>query len=238
MVCRIALLLILNFAPSAAMQTAPSPRAATGFAHLQSLVETRQYLNLESGLASTRLEVADAALFRGILANRRNRLRNSIDLLEPLAAKLAAAPASWSAKELMTTLADDYSKTFEADGSDAMLSKLLQRYGASLTKREHRNFSNRLSEMHLLRAAPPQTLEKTSPSMLTAKINGMGLLEVPVEASGKSESWVMDTGANTCVITETTARRIALHLQEATATTADTTGLPVSFSPLSLPCLN
>src|SRR5258708_2248654 len=180
MVSQIALLLILNFAPSASMQTAPSPKAATGFARLQSLVETRQYLSLENGIASTRLEVAEAALFRGILANRRNRLRNSIDLLEPLAAKLAAAPASWREKELMTTLADDYSKTFEYARSEAMLSKLLQRYGASLTKREHRNFSNRLSEMHLLRAAPPQTLEKTSPSMLTAKINGMGLLEVPV----------------------------------------------------------
>jgi len=229
MVCRIALLLILNFAPSAAMQTAPSPRAATGFAHLQSLVETRQYLNLESGLASTRLEVADAALFRGILANRRNRLRDSIDLLTPLAAKLAAAPASWREKELLASLADDYSKTFEYARSEAMFSKLLQRYGASLTKREHRNFSNRLSEMHLLRGAPPQTVEKTSPSMIAAKINGMGLPEVPVEAGGKPESWVMDTGANTCVITETTARRIGLQLLEGTATTDDISGLPVSF---------
>jgi len=229
MVRQIALLLILNFAPSASMQTAPSPKAATGFARLQSLVETRQYLSLENGIASTRLEVAEAALFRGILANRRNRLRDSIDLLEPLAAKLAAAPASWREKELMTTLADDYSKTFEYARSEATFSKLLQRYGASLTKREHRNFSNRLSEMHLLRAAPPQTLEKTSPSMLTAKINGMGLLEVPVEASGKSESWVMDTGANTCVITETTARRIGLQLLEGAATTDDISGLPVSF---------
>lgn len=229
MFSQIVLLLVLQAAPSAAKQAASAPKPATGFAQVQSLVETRQYLSLESGIANTRLEVADAALFRGILANRRNRLRDSIDLLDPMAAKLAAAPASWREKELLATLADDYSKTFEYARAEATFSRLLQRYGASLTKREHRNFSNRLSEMHVLRAAPPQTLEKTSPSMLTAKINGIGLLEVPVEAGGKSESWVMDTGANTCVITETTARRIGLQPLEGTATTDDISGLPVSF---------
>lgn len=229
MVSHILLLLILNPVFSAATQTAAPPKATAGFAQLQALVETRQYLSLESGIANTRLEVSDAAFFRGILANRRNRLRDSIDLLEPLAAKLAVAPASWREKELLASLADDYSKIFEYARSEATFAKLLQRYGAALTKREHRNFSNRLSEMHLLRAAPPQTLEKTSPSMLTAKMNGIGLPEIPVEAGGKPESWVLDTGANTCVITETTARRIGLQLLEGTASTDDISGLPVSF---------
>jgi hypothetical protein len=57
----------------------------------------------------------------------------------------------------------------------------------------------------------------------------LGLIEIPVEANGKSESWVLDTGANTSVVTESTARRIGIRLLEGSASAGDFNGTPVTF---------
>lgn len=91
--------------------------------------------------------------------------------------------------------------------------------------------------MQLLRRAPRQTVELNAPSSLPAARDVLGLIEIPVEANGKTESWVVDAGANTSMITESTARRIGLQLLGGSASTGDVTGLPVRFRVGVLPQL-
>jgi predicted aspartyl protease len=205
------------------------PKKKDNLDRLYSVVRNREYNVLESSIFDSQLSADDAALFRGILANRKNRLRDSIQLLAPMAPVLATAPPSWREQELMTTLGDDYSKVFEYGKAEAMFAALLKRYGRSLSGHERRTINERMREMQLLRAAPPQTVEQGHSETLPSTFNPLGLLEVPVEINGKTESWLLDTGANTCVITETTARRIGLQLLDGTATTEDISGLPVTF---------
>lgn len=198
-------------------------------AQLEVYVKTKQYLKLERSLAGARLSAEDGAFFQGIQDNRKNRTGESIRLLAPIEGKLAAAPASWREKETLNTLGDDYNKVFEYAKAERVFSAMLERYGESLSARERRNIGERQEEMHLLRGAPVQTAEQNAPAILPATADALGLIEVPVEAGGKKESWVIDTGANTCVVTESTAQRIGLQLLEGTATTDDIGGLPVAY---------
>jgi Aspartyl protease len=206
----------------------PTSKTTDNFNRLQSAVKNREYVMLESSI-DWQLSADDAALFRGILANRKNRLQESIQLLAPMAPGLAAAPPAWREQELLKTLGDDYDKVFEYAKAETLFLALSKRYGRRLKSRELRRVGNRLNEMRLLQSAPLQSVKRNSPATVSSTRDQLGLLEIPVEANGKPESWVLDTGANTCVITETTASRIGLRLLEGTATTDDISGLPVIF---------
>lgn len=197
-------------------------------ARLRDLLQQKKYVELEQGIDG-RLTPADGVLFNGIIANRKNRVDESIKLLEPLATQLALRPPSWRERELLKALADDYSKAFEYAKSADTFSALLNRYGKQLSRREHLGNRNRRDEMQLLRTAPPQTVQLNTASMLQGIRTALGWIEVPVEANGKNELWVLDTGANTSVVTESTARRIGLDLLDGAAQTTDINGSKVSF---------
>jgi len=206
--------------------SSPGPDASAS--HLQVLLKRKDYVGLEQSI-HRRLSPDDRTLFSGILANRKNQIEDSTRLLEPLASRLAAKPSSWRERELLATLADDYSKTFHYAKSAQAFSALLQRYGKTLSEQERKNAAQRKDEMQLLRFVARQTVELNQPYVLPATRNPLGLIEIPVEAGGQMESWVLDTGANTSVITESTARRIGLQLLEGSAKTGDYTGIPVSY---------
>lgn len=193
------------------------------------LLNQKQYLDLEHKLPNAQLTESDAAFFRGVLANRKNRIQESIQLLEPLAKALALDVKSRQEMEILRTLADDYCKIFDYAKAEEDFSKVLLRYTDSLPERQRQNINDRLDEMRILRDAPPQTVELNGAFTVAASRNAIGLIEIPVDAGGRKESWVLDTGAGTSVVTETTARRIGIQLLEGTAHTGDVSGLPVSY---------
>jgi predicted aspartyl protease len=223
---KLALSVALALSAAGWCQTVPS--AGSAAKHLQTLLEQRRYVELEQTI-DRQLSPDDAVLFQGIVANRKNRVEESIRLLAPLAPRLASAPPSWQEKNLLITLADDYSKAFLYAKSADTYSALLRRYSKVLSRSEGRSATDRRDEMHLLRAAPPQTVELNAPSTLQSVRDQPGWIEIPVEANGKNETWMLDTGANTSVITESTARRIGLRLIEGSAQTGDSNGTPVNF---------
>lgn len=205
------------------------PPANSDADRLYLLLHQKQYLELESKLPNAHLTGPDAGFFHGVLANRKNRVQESIQFLEPLAKTLALELRSEQEMETLRTLADDYCKIFDYAKAEEAFSKVLLRYSDSLSARQRRSINDRLEEMRILRDAPPQTVELNGAFVVAASRNLMGLLEVPIDANGHNESWVLDTGANTSVVTETTARRIGIQLLEGTAHTGDISGLPVSY---------
>jgi hypothetical protein len=223
---KVALLLVLVVCMSSSAFTQAA--GGTPIQRLETWVQQKDYLNLERSLDQN-LPPADADFFRGIAANRKNRIAESIRLLQPLAAKLAAQPPTWREQELLRTLADDYSKNFDYGKSADTYAALLKRYENTLSEQQRRTASERGGAMQILRSSAKQTVQLNAPSILTATRNKLGLVEIPVEANHKREMWILDTGANTSVITESTARRIGLELLPGMAQTGGFTGAPVRF---------
>ena len=218
------LLLVVCAAPSVLAQ------AANGapIKRLETWVQQRDYLRLEQSPGQN-LPPEDADFFRGIMANRKNRITESIRLLQPLTTELAAQPPTWREQELLRTLADDYSKNFDYAKSADTYAALLKRYDKALPPEQRRTASERQVAMQILRTSPKQTVELNEPAMLASAHNKLGLTEIPVEIDGKREMWVLDTGANTSVITESTAQRIGLKVLPGTGQTGGYTGAPVRF---------
>ncbi|HKV91672.1 MAG TPA: retropepsin-like aspartic protease [Candidatus Angelobacter sp.] len=227
------LLLIGLCMPARGFAQAATPASAR---RLETLIQERKYLELERRLDEHHAP-QDAGFFRGIMANRKNRVAESIKLLEPLVSKFAAQPPSWREQELLRTLADDYAKSFEYAKSADTFAALLKRYDKTLPPEQRRAAGERQGAMQILRASPKQTVELNGPAMLASTRNKLGLIEIPVEIDGKREMWVLDTGANTSVVTESTARRIGLELLPGTAQTGGYTGAPVRFHVGVLPKL-
>src|SRR5271163_2319278 len=110
--------------------------AGTAANHLEGLLQQKRYLELERSIDEP-LSLEESAFFRGIMTNRKNQVEESIRLLEPLAPKLAAQGPSWREQEVLRTLADDYSKTFEYAKSADTFSIRLKRYGKTLSRQEY-----------------------------------------------------------------------------------------------------
>jgi hypothetical protein len=222
-------LAVISSAATLCQPVLPAPATRTGASVLQSLLDKKQYLELDMALRQGTIAQEDAVFFRGVLANRKNQVQQSIQILLPMARKLTHSAPSVRERDVLLTLADDYAKLFEYSKAEAEFAALLRRHGRSLNRKQRVNVSDRLKEMRVLRSAPLQTLEQSASFTLPVTHNQLGLLEIPVGINGQTESWVLDTGANTCVITETTARRIGLPLLKGTATTRGVGGMPLSF---------
>jgi hypothetical protein len=96
--------------PADSRQLADPPDSTTD---LDQLLRQRQYLELESALTSkSTLSPTDRNFFEGVIANRRNRVVESIRTLEPLLASLSVTNKE-RAIIALSTLADDYEKAFD-----------------------------------------------------------------------------------------------------------------------------
>jgi len=148
---------------------------------LDQLLQQRHYLELESALTSkSNLSAPDRSFFEGVMANRRNRVADSIRMLEPLLPSLSATNRE-RAIVALSTLADDYEKTFRyADAANAY-AQLETRFGSSMSESERRRARTEAARWSLLRGAPPQTVEFARPFTVPITRDRVGLPEVTVD---------------------------------------------------------
>ncbi len=182
------------------------------------LLQERRYLELDRALSSkSNLTGSDRAFFEGVMANRRNRVAESIKMLEPLVSSLSAANKD-RAVIALSTLADDYEKTFRySDAADAY-GELEKRFGSSMDDQERQRASREAARWSLLRGAPPQSAEVKVSFTLPMTRNKVGLLEVSAEFGRFHESLILDTGANLSAISFSLAQRLGLKLSNSVAT--------------------
>jgi hypothetical protein len=109
---------------------------------LDRLFADRNYIELAAALNnSPDLSAAQTALYRGILANRRNAAADSIANLEIALPAFEAASDPAHLKVAYYILADDYSKTFRYADAAAVYRKIERRFGASLPRKERQTFA-------------------------------------------------------------------------------------------------
>jgi len=203
---------------------ASSSRPQTNAPDPAQLVRQKAYLEAEAALSpNTGLSPLDSAFLQGVMANRRNRVPDSIRLLTPLLPVLAAT-SSEKAIIALSTLADDYEKSFRyGDAADAY-SQLDREFGAYMSEPERRRAHNEAARWNLLREAPPQTLTLAAPFTLRTTRDPLGLPEAAVRLKGLTMPMILDTGANLCVMSRSTARGLGLALSSAQATTRGAVG--------------
>ncbi len=211
------------------------PQQASHF--LGQLLEGKQYLELERALEGP-LELSGLyrGFYEGVLANRRNRIALSIERLVPLVAALAARNKDYAVVAL-STLADDYEKSYQYSAAADTYAELERNYGAYMNAAEQQRVSREAKRWNLLRGEPPLTVHVAAPFIVPTRRDVMGLSEVQVQL-GKRQQWmILDTGANICTLSSSAARELGLKLSAATATTRGIIGDTISIHAAVLPQL-
>ena len=191
--------------------------------NLDALVEQREYPELESVLPQETLDETTRAYFEGVLANRRNELDRSISLLQPLISKLEASRPDRAAVALRS-LADDYVKTFRYAEADTAYTHLLDGFTKQFTPGDRQSLKDDAATNRLLKDAPAQTVEFRSAFSLATHQSKIGTIDTDLTVNGITKSWILDTGANFSVLSESLAKQMGLKLSEGTAQTQGASG--------------
>ncbi len=176
-----------------------------------------QLLSMPSG--------AERDYFEGVLANRQGRNADSIRLLQQALPVIRAANPARAAIAL-EALADDFTKSFRYREAADAYDDLLGHFSAELDAQELQGTKDDAGVAHILRDAPPQTIEWQGQVRLRIERDPIASWVAELNAHGVSGPWLLDTGANESVVSRSFAARLGLDLLPGTAQTqAGITGI-------------
>lgn len=207
----------------------------SGATDLNQLLRDRQYLELDRALSSkSNLSTLDRAFFEGVMANRRNRVADSIKMLEPLTPTLSTADKEHAVMTL-STLADDYEKCFRYTDAANTYAELEKRFGLVMDDKERQRLRREAARWSLLRGSPPQSVEVKEPFTLPTRRDRVGLPEVSVDFGRFQQSLILDTGANLSAISFSLAQRLGLKVSNSTATSNGIAGRTMAIRTAVIP---
>ncbi len=199
-------------------------------ARLQNLLADHQYLRIASQL--DQLPPEQAQLYRGILANRSNDLKASIQLLEPLVDQVTASGDKAKEKLLRKALAEDYLR----EGDWAKAAKAYQaldlRLQGHLTPDEQDEIEmpRKLSQLAAADPSrPAMTVDPADPFVLQAARNPLGLTDIPVYVDARPHSWMLDPTSPFNLISRSLAKEAGLKVSELSTTIRSLTGRPIEM---------
>jgi hypothetical protein len=202
-------------------------------ARLQNLLADHQFFRIESQL--DQLPPDQAQLYRGILANRNNDLKQSIQLLEPLIDKVAASGNTGQEKLLRKALAEDYLRSGDLAKATKAYQALDSRLQGKLSTDEQDEIEMPLKLLPLAAANPPMTIEPADPFLLQVSRNLLGLTELPVYIDARPHSWMLDPTAPFNLITRSLAKEAGLTVSEQVSTIHTLTGRPMQVHATVIP---
>jgi len=207
-------------APASNAQKAGQQSASQQF---EFLLSERRYPELAEKLPSAGLSPLHRDYFEGVLANRQNRLPDAIRLLEKALPGLKSESPERTAQALHL-LADSYVKSFHYADAIPVYADLLTNYERYLEKSERKSTEDDYKTVQLLKDAPPQTVELKEAVTIPTHRSKLGTIDMDLTLNGVTRSWIVDSGANFSVVTESLARKLALPISKEEATTQGITG--------------
>jgi hypothetical protein len=232
-----------------AQQTAPPPVPAapgasaqlhigttSGFdteTRLQNLLADHQFRRVEAQL--DQLPAWQAQVYRGILANRSNESKKSIELLEPLIDQVAAGGNDAREKLLRKALAEDYLRLGDWAKAAEAYKALETRLGGKLTKDEQDELELPFKLMPLAAHNPTMTIEPCSPFEMQVSRNPLGLIDIPVFIDAHPRSWLLDPTLPFNLISRSAAKEAGLTLSQGVATVNTLTGHPTQLRATVIP---
>ncbi|HEX8811743.1 MAG TPA: retropepsin-like aspartic protease, partial [Terracidiphilus sp.] len=236
----------------AAQQTAPVPQTdpnappgqgaqvhtghASGIdpsARIRSLLADHEYLRVANEL--DQLPAEQAQLYRGVLANRNNETRLSIELLEPLVEKVTASGDKEQEKLLRVTLAEDYLRAGEMLKAAKAYEVLSGRFWGKLTPAEQDDIEMPLKLLPLAVDNPVMTVDPCEPFSMQVSRNRLGLIDVPVFVDAHPRRWMLDPTAPFNLIARSAAREVGLKISDQSATIRTLTGKPIEVHATLIP---
>lgn len=200
---------------------------------LQNLLADHQFLRIEAQL--DQMAPDEAQFYRGILANRRNDLKTSVSLLEPLAEKVAGAGVPGQEKLLRKTLAQDYLRLGEWAKAALAYRALETRLGPQLSADEQDELELPVKLLPLAAANPPMTVEPYDAFGLPVNRNLLGLIDIPVYVDVRPHSWMLEPTAPFNLIARSLAKEAGLTVSDAAVTIHTLTGKPMQVHMTVIP---
>jgi len=233
-ICALALAVVPIVAQQAPPPTEPQQPGAGAQVHtgtsigldadvrLRNLLADHQFNLLESQLDG--LPPAQAQFYRGILANRDNDAKGSIQLLEPLVEQVAASGDKSQEKILRKALAEDYLRLGDWKKAAQAYQTLSSRVDAQLSADERDEIEMQLKLLPLAAGNPSMTAEPCDPFMLQVSRNPLGLTDIPVFVDARPHTWMLDPTAPFNLISRSQAKEVGLKVSEQAATIHTLTG--------------
>ena len=205
---------------------------------LQNLLADHQFLRIEAEL--DQMPADEAQFYRGMLANRRNDLKASVALLEPLVDKVAATGGQGPGKPgqeklLRKTLAEDYLRLGEWAKAALAYRKLETSVGSQLSADEQDELELPVKLLPLAAANPPMTVDPYDAFGLPVNRNLLGLVDVPVFVDARPHSWMLEPTAPFNLIARSLAREAGLTVSDAAVTIHTLTGKPMQVHMTVIP---
>jgi hypothetical protein len=203
---------------SVAAQTVPATRLDADAAQLH-------YDDLALDLASTP-PGPEHDLFAGVLADRTSRFDDALRLLTPLASDTTLSPTRLAL--VLGSLADVNVKLFHYAQASALYTRLLTEDPSGLSPTLLKDDQDDADTLKLLLTAPPQTIAIDAPTPtpidLRTHSDPLGSIAADLTIHNITAPWILDTGANFSVVSETFAHQLGLTLSTGTAHTQGATG--------------
>jgi len=200
-------------------------------ARLEALLADHQFLRIESQLSQMAPE--QAQFYKGILANRNNDSRGSIQLLEPLMDSVTASGNAGEEKLLRHALAEDYLRMGDMPRAAKAYQSLAEHGHLSAAEQDEIELPLKLAP--LAASNPPMTVEPYQPFLLQITRNPLGLSDLPVYVDARAHAWMMDPTAPFNLISRSEAKEAGLRVSEETATIRSLTGRPMSMHMTVIP---
>jgi hypothetical protein len=231
-------------AQSAAPKAPPQPGAGaqvrigvtSGFdidARLANLLAEHQYARVESELPN--LPPEQAQLYRGILANRNNDVKKSLELLEPLADSVDQSGKVIPEKLLRRTLGENYLRQGDLAKSAAQYQTLMTRVGDRLTADELDEIELPSKLLPLAKNNPPMTADPCDVFEMRVERNTLGLIDVPVFVDGHQSNWLLDPTTQLNLIARSVARDAGLKISSEAVTIHTLRGKPMQVRMAVIP---
>ena len=205
------------------------PAAAQTFTQTQSKLDTDtaelRYDDLALDLAATPPGPTHD-LFAGVLADRTNHLDDAITLLTPLASDTSLSPTRLAL--VLGSLADANLKLFRYAQASALYTRLLTEAPSGLSPALLKDDQDDADTIKLLLDAPPQTIDINAPGTTLTDIpthsDHLKSITADLTVHNITAPWILDTGANFSVVSESFARQLGLTLSTGVAHTQGATG--------------
>jgi hypothetical protein len=148
--------------------------------------------------------------FAGMLANRTNHISQSIQLLNSVLPALRTSRSDRAAIALQA-LADDYNKKFQYGDAARVYDDLLGHFSNQLKPEQLQGTKDDMGVMRILREAPAQTITWNGDVRLKTERNPMNSMNLVLTVNGVRGPWLLDTGANISVVSNSFAERLGLR---------------------------
>jgi hypothetical protein len=200
---------------------------------IRNLLADHQYFQAADELEQ--LPAEQAQLYKGILANRYNDSRKSIELLEPLIDKVAANGNTTDEKLLRKALAEDYLREGDWAKAAKAYDALQSRMQGKLNADEQAEIEMPVKMLPLAAANPPMTVDPCERFLMQVSKNPLGLTDIPVFVDAMPHSWMLDPTAPFNLIARSVAREVGLKVSEESVSIRTLTGKPMKVHMTVIP---